>query len=62
MMHKYFNLVLGYGNKCHCTRQASIQNMAGTLVEFRCRYCRKGWGFESKIKLEKMMEKVLNIN
>ena len=62
MMHKYFNKVLGYGNKCQCTRQGSIQNMTGDVVEFYCRYCRKGWRFKSKIKLDQMMEKVLKIN
>jgi len=62
MMHKYFNKVLGYGNKCQCTRQAAIQNITGSLVSFHCRYCSKGWGFESKVTLEKMMDKVLNLN
>jgi len=62
LMHKYFNKVLGYGNKCNCTKQASIQNMTGSLVSFYCRYCRKGWGFESKITIDKMMGKVLNLN
>ncbi len=61
-MHKYFNKVLGYGNKCNCTRQANIQNMTGSLVSFYCINCRKGWGFESKIKLDQMMDKILNLN
>ena len=62
MLHKYFNKVLGYGNKCQCTKQASIRNMTGDVVEFYCRYCQKGWAFESKIKLDQMMSKVLNLN
>ena len=62
MIHKYFNKVLGYGNKCDCTKQASIQNITGSLVEFYCRYCDKRWEFESKIKLDQMMSKVLNLN
>ncbi len=62
LMHKYFNKVLGYGNRCHCSRQASIQNITDNIVEFYCRYCNKRWGFESKITLFKMMGKVFSIN
>ena len=59
LLHKYFNKVLGYGNKCQCGRQATIQNVTDNIIEFYCIRCNKTWGFEPKISLEKIISKVM---
>lgn len=59
LLHKYFNKILGYGNKCQCRKQASIQNITENLVEFYCKRCNRTWGFELKITLTELIKKVM---
>lgn len=59
LLHKYFNKILGYGNKCQCRKQASIQNITENLVEFHCKRCKRTWGFELKMTLSELINKVM---
>ena len=61
LLHRYFNKILGYGNKCQCKRQGNIQNFTDNIIEFYCRWCSKRWGFEPKIKPTDMMVASLGI-
>lgn len=62
LFHKYFNHVLGYGNKCHCRKQGTIQNVTENVIEFYCKVCKKTWGFETKISLKEIINKVMRNN
>ena len=59
LLHKYFNKVLGYGNKCQCTKQGEIKNVTENLVEFYCKRCKRRWGFEIKESLSEIIKKVM---
>ncbi len=59
LFHKYFNKVLGYGNKCQCGKQATICNITDYIIEFHCTRCNKTWGFEPKISPEEIIAKVM---
>ncbi len=59
LFHKYFNKVLGYGNKCQCGKQGAIQNVTDNIIEFYCKRCNKRWGFEAKISLKEIISKVI---
>jgi len=62
LAHKYFDKVLGYGNKCiNCNEKGKITVISINSVGFRCLHCKINWSFETKERIPDLLLKTIGI-
>jgi len=62
LAHKYFDKVLGYGNKCvSCHDKGKITMISNHSVGFHCVKCKIDWTFETKEQIPDLLLKTIGI-